>query len=91
MILNKVYPTKSSSKVCLKDIIKIIKEQKEVHRYQLAELLCPKKGIDSFGGNWAHSLRHYLDILKRSNLISVEKRKFGKKKSWGSIVREVFH
>lgn len=89
-ILNKVYPAKSASKVCLKDVMGIIQEVREVHRYQLAELLCKKNKLDSFGGTWAHSLKHYIDILKRADIISVNRRKFGKKKSWGSIVREVY-
>lgn len=89
-ILAETYPTKSASKVCLQDILEIIKETDEVYRYQLVKLLCEKKNIDSYGGKWAHSLKHYLDILKMANIISVEKRKFGRKKSWGSIVREVY-
>lgn len=89
-ILNKVYPPKSSSKVCLKDVLEIISDVGEVHRYQLVDLLCQRKGLKSYGGTWAHSLKHYLDILNRAHMISVEKRKFGQKKSWGSIVREVY-
>ncbi len=89
-ILDKIYPTKSASKVCLKDILEIIKEYSEVHRYQLVELICQKKRLNSYGGAWAHSLKHYIDIFKRANIISIERRYFGKKKSWGSIIREVY-
>ena len=89
-IMNRVYPSRSPNKVCLKDIMELIKEHKEVHRYQLAELLCKKKGLKSYGGKWGHSLKHYLDVLKKANMIFVKRRKFGKKKSFGSIVREVY-
>lgn len=52
--------------------------------------MAKKNNLLSYGGKWAHSLMHYLDILKRAKIISVEKQNFGKKKSFGSIVREVY-
>ena len=88
--LNEIYPPKSSSKICLKDVLSTIKELKETYRYELVSFLCKKKNLDSYGGEWAHSLFPYLDILRRANVIQVEKKKFGKKKSFGSIVREVY-
>ena len=89
-ILNSIYPRQSSSKIILKDVLLAIKDLKQTYRYELADYLTRKNNLESYGGKWAHSLRHYLDILKRANMISVEKRKFGKKKSFGSVVREVY-
>lgn len=89
-VLDKTYPRKSPSKITLKDVLEVIIEAKEVHRYELANILCKKCNITTYGGKWAHSLRPYLYILKSCNIIFIEKRKFGKKKSWGSIVREVY-
>ncbi len=89
-ILNKTYPYKSSSKICLKDVLFAIKELKKTYRYELVSFLCKSKNLESYGGKWAHSLFPYLHILKRANIIYVDKEKFGKKKSFGSIVREVY-
>lgn len=49
-----------------------------------------EKKLEIYGGIWGHSLRHSLDILKRAHMIKVEKRRFGPKKSFGTIVREVY-
>lgn len=46
--------------------------------------------IKSYGGKWAHSLRPYLDVLKKANIVSVKKGRFGPKKSFGTIVREIY-
>lgn len=89
-IFNKIYPKKSSSKISLNDVFNIILEQKEVFRYKLVELLKQKKNLKNFSGKWAHSIAYYLNILKRANIISIERRKFESKKSFGSIVREVY-
>jgi hypothetical protein len=67
-----------------------LKESKQACRYEIVTHLKNSKHLDSYGGKWAHSLKHYLDILRKANMISVEKRTFGKKKSFGSIVREVY-
>ncbi len=88
--LNNIYPSKSASKICLKDILFIIKDLKVTYRYELASYLCKSKNLNSYGGKWAHSLAPYLDILQRVKIVSIEKRKFGKKKSFGSIVREIY-
>jgi len=88
--LDKIYPLKSSSKICLKDVLLAIKELKKTHRYELVSYLCKNKNLDSYGGKWAHSLSPYLNILKKANIIHIEKKKFGKKKSFGSIIREVY-
>jgi len=88
--LDKVYSSKSPSKICLKDILFAIKVLKETYRYELVSYLCQKKNLISYGGKWAHSVSHYLNILKNANIINIEKRKFGKKKSFGSIVRDVY-
>jgi len=56
----------------------------------LADYLIKKNNLTSYGGKWAHSLKHYLDILKKANIILVQKKRFGKKKSFGTIVREVY-
>ena len=74
----------------MKDVFFIIKELKETYRYQIIEKLCKLNNLDSYGGKWAHSLMHYINILKNTNVIRIEKRKFGKKKSFGTIVRDVY-
>ncbi|MBU3941091.1 MAG: hypothetical protein KKH88_04145 [Nanoarchaeota archaeon] len=89
-IFDSIYPFQSSSKVSLKDILIVLKELKEAHRYKIVDYLVKRNDLSSYGGKWAHSLRHYLDLLKNANMITVERRKFGKKKSFGSIVREVY-
>lgn len=90
-IFDSMYPPKPNNKVCLKDILTALKELKETHRYELANYLCKKNNLKSFGGTWAHSLSHYLKILEKANIIFVKKQRFGPKKSWGTIVREVYH
>lgn len=89
-MLNKIYPVKEASKICMKDVLSTIKELKKTYRYELVSHLCKNKNLDSYGGKWAHSLFPYLNILKRANIIHIEREKFGKKKSFGSIVREVY-
>ncbi len=89
-ILNSTYPKQSSSKVTLKDVLLALKELKQTYRYELADYLAKKNNLKSYGGKWAHSLRHYLDILKAANIILIEKKRFGKKKSFGTIVRDVY-
>ena len=87
---DEVYPSKSASKICLKDVLIAIKQLNKTNRYQLVSYLCNEKNLVSYGGKWAHSLKYYLDILKRANAIDVSKENFGKKKSFGSIIREVY-
>ena len=89
-ILNSAYPRQSSSKIILKDVLLALKELKNTYRYELADYLAKKNNLQSYGGKWAHSLKHYLDILKAANVISVEKKRFGPKKSFGTIVRDVY-
>ena len=89
-ILNSIYPKQSSSKVVLKDVLLAIKDLKQTYRYELADYLAEQSNLDSYSGTWAHSLKHHLDILKRANIISVEKQRFGKKKSFGTIIRDVY-
>ncbi len=88
--LNKIYSLKSSSKICLKDVLFAIKELKKTCRYELVSYLCKHKNLDSYGGKWAHSLSPYLKILEKAKIIYVDKANFGKKKSFGSVVREVY-
>lgn len=83
-----IYSRKSSSKISIKEVILSIKELKETHRYALVEHLVNKLKLKSYGGKWGNSLKHYLDILKSANIIKIEKMRFGKKKSWGSIIRD---
>lgn len=66
----------------LKDILLAFKDLKQTYRYELADYLAKKNNLDSYGGTWAHSLKHYLDILKRANIISVERQRFNPKKSF---------
>ena len=89
-ILNSIYPKQSSSKIILKDVLLALKNLKESYRYELVDYLIKKNNLKSYGGKWAHSLKYYLDILKEANIILVEKRRFGPKKSFGTIVREVY-
>ncbi|MBN2067868.1 MAG: hypothetical protein JW744_05355 [Candidatus Diapherotrites archaeon] len=89
-ILDKVYPSKPNSKVSLKKVLLAIKHLGGAHRYKIVDYLVAKGNFKSYGGKWAHGLRHYLDILKQANIISIERRRFGKKKSFGTIVREVY-
>lgn len=89
-VFDKIYHGKSGNKVTLKDVIRIILKLKEVYRYQLVEKLKEMNNLASFGGKWAHSVSHYLNILKNANVVSVEKRSFGKKRRGGCIIREVY-
>jgi hypothetical protein len=89
-VLDLVYSKQSSSKVILTDVLLALKELKQACRYEIVAYLKSSKHLNSYGGKWAHSLKHYLDILRKANMISVGKRTFGKKKSFGSIVREVY-
>ena len=89
-IFNTVYPKQSASKVTLTSVLLAIKALEKTHRYELARYLANKNSLSSYGGKWAHSLKHYLDILKRAGIISVGRGRFGKKKSFGTIVREVY-
>jgi hypothetical protein len=87
---DRVYAHKQSSKVSMKNILPAIKNLGKTYRYELANYLAKETGIESFGGKWAHGLKHYLDILKKANIIKVERGQFGKKKSFGTIIREVY-
>jgi hypothetical protein len=89
-ILDLVYQKQSSSKIILTDVLLALRELKQACRYEIVSHLINKKNLESYGGKWAHSLKYYLDILRKANIISVERRIFGKKKSFGSIVREVY-
>jgi hypothetical protein len=89
-VLDSVYQKQSSSKIILTDVLLALRELKQACRYEIVSYLIDKKNIESYGGKWAHSLKHYLDILRKANIISIERRTFGKKKSFGSIVREVY-
>lgn len=89
-VLDLIYSRKSPNKIILKDVLLAIKDLKQTYRYELVDYLVKKKNLDSYGGKWAYSLKHYLDILKMANMITVEKKRFGKKKSFGTIVREVY-
>jgi len=89
--LNQFYPSKSASKVCLKDVLIEVKNLNKTHRYELVSYLCKEKNLASYGGKWAHSLMPYLNILKDVNAVNVTREKFGKKRSFGSIIREVYH
>lgn len=88
--LNKVYPFNSANKICLKDILLAISSLKTACRYELISYLCKNNNLSSFGGKWGHSLAPYLDILKKANIIRVQKNKYGMKKSFGSVVRKVY-
>ena len=85
-----MYPPKSASKVVLKDVLFAIKELKETYRYEIVNYICKSKKLDSYGGKWAHSLVHYLNILSRANIITTGRKRFGKKRSFGTIVRDVY-
>lgn len=88
--LNRVYPKLSASKVTTSDVLLAIKELNEAHRYKIIEKLKQDKQLSNYGGKWGHSLRHHLDVLKETNMIKVQKRGFGTKKSFGTTIREVY-
>lgn len=89
-ILSSIYPAQSPSKITLEDVLKAINNLKQACRYEIVDYLIENKKIKSFGGKWAHSLKPYLDLLKKANIILVKKGKFGPKKSFGTIIREVY-
>jgi len=89
MIFDSIFGIKSSSKITLKDVLKEMITLKKTYRYELVGNLIKKKGLN-YGGKWAHSISHYLYILKRANIIFVSKGKFGPKKSFGTIIRDSY-
>jgi hypothetical protein len=89
-IFNSVYPKQSSSKIILKDVLFALRDLKKTYRYELVDYLVKRKNLKSYGGKWASSLKHYLDIVKKANIIFVKKGRFGKKKSFGTIIRDVY-
>lgn len=89
-IMNLVYPRQSANKVILKDVILALKTLKQTHRYELTDYLKKKNNLKSYGGKWSHSIAPYLAILIRANIISSEKGRFGKKVSFGTIVRNIY-
>lgn len=89
-ILNNIFKKSSSNKICIEDVFNAIKELKECCRYELVNQIITSKNLKSYGGKWAHSIAHYLKIFGQANIINVTKRKFGKKKSFGSIIRQVY-
>lgn len=88
--LNKVYPKLSASKVITSEVLLVIKKLNQTHRHEIVNILRVEKNLLNYGGKWAHSLRHHLDILKDTNMIKVQKKRFGAKKSFGTIVREEY-
>jgi hypothetical protein len=88
--IEKVYPKLSANKVTTNEVLMVIKRFNETHRYEIVEALRNEKNLLTYGGKWAHSLRHHLDVLKDMNMILVHKERFGPKKSFGTIVREVY-
>ncbi|MEK6902265.1 MAG: hypothetical protein AABX02_01600, partial [archaeon] len=75
-ILEGVYPKNSSNKVITAEVLSVIKEMDEGHRYKIADTLASKNGLKSYGGKWGHSLRHHLDILKETKMIKVRRERF---------------
>jgi hypothetical protein len=90
MLFDLTFGTKSPSKITLKDVLKEILNLKKTYRYELVENLTKKNELKDYGGKWAHSISHYLHILKRANAIFVGMGDFGPKKSFGTIIREVY-
>jgi len=84
------YPIQTASKVSIADILFIIRKLGKTHRYEIVNELVQKRHLKSYGGKWAHSLAPYLKILKNCGIIRIEREKFGQKKSFGSIIREVY-
>lgn len=83
-VLSNVFVKQPASKTCITEIMEIIISKKETWRYSI------ENEIDDMKSKWAHSLRYYVDILHKANIIKIEKRSFGKKKSFGTIVRDVY-
>lgn len=78
---NSVFP--KTGKASVATVLNIIKERNQIHRYALQDAI----GMKS---KWAHSVSHYLHILADANAIKTERQAFGKKKSFGTVVREVY-
>jgi hypothetical protein len=88
--LNKVYPRLSANKVITSEVLLVIKKLNRTHRYEIANMLRVEKNLPNYGGKWAHSLRHHIDILKETNIIKVQKKRFEAKKSFGTTVRDEY-
>jgi len=89
-ILRKAYPPQPSSKVTVENVLLCVKKMGKAHRYKIAKELIRYKKLDSYGGKWAHSLAPHLNALKRCKIVKSHREKFGRKKSFGSILREVY-
>ncbi|MDD5650395.1 MAG: hypothetical protein PHF86_08285 [Candidatus Nanoarchaeia archaeon] len=89
-ILSQIYP-KKGSKYSLLGIFFIIKELKSSSRNEIVNKFYQINHLNFGDKIWTHSLMNYLNILKRCNIIKVEKGRFGKKKSFGTIIREVYN
>lgn len=79
-----VFPFQSASKTSVGEVLSMIKRNEEMWRYSIQDK------IEGMECRWAHSVSHYIKILERANAIRIEMRKFGKKSSFGSIVRQVY-
>lgn len=90
VVFDLIFGFKSSSKISLKDVLKEIINLKRTYRYKLVESLIKKKELKNYGGKWAHSISYYLRILKKANVIFIGKCRFGPKKSFGTIIRDVY-
>lgn len=88
--INQVYSRKGGSKITTSKVLLALKVLGNAHRYKLIDYLCKTHCINNYGGKWGHSLKPHLDVLKAMNIIKIKKQKFGPKKSFGSIVREVY-
>jgi hypothetical protein len=78
------FPHQPASKTSVEKILKIIKLRKETWRYAI------EKEIEGMKSTWAGSLKYYINILERANVIKTRKGRFGKKKSFGTIIRDVY-
>lgn len=81
--LSYVFPHQPGSKTTTIEVLSIIRKKGRTWRYDIEKETRLKSA-------WAHSLRHYITILIKANIIKIKKGRFGKKKSFGTIIRDVY-
>ncbi len=82
-IFSEIFPLQPASKTSILEVLSILKRKGITWRYDI-------ENETKLKSKWAHSISHYISILKEANVISVKKERFGKKKSFGTIVRDVY-
>lgn len=83
-VFSKVFPKQPYSKTSIVELMDIFKSCEKTWRYDI------QNKIPGMKSKWAHSLGHYTRILSKANVIKVKTGPFGKKKSFGTIIREIY-